>query len=160
MAASAHFVLMDQANNEEQTEGSAPFALAEHFILAAKLCANYQQRGLKLHVLVDSQEQAELIDDQLFAAPLEQFVAHAQSQFAPRYGAPVMISTSEPTNFVPLLINLSAKGPSNTVKCRHILDLVPTEPDLKQQARDRYRLYQSYGLAPTTGSEQQLPAFN
>lgn len=158
MAASAHFVLMDENQTEEQTQGSAPFMLAAQ--LAARLCANYQQRNMKLHVLVDNQEQAEIIDDLLFAAPLEQFVAHAQQQFAPRYGAPVMISSQEPSNFVPLLVNLSAKGPSNTVKCRHILDLVPTEPELKQQARDRYRRYQSYGLAPTTGPEQQLPAFN
>ncbi|MBW8192847.1 DNA polymerase III subunit chi [Neiella marina] len=154
MAASAHFVLMDEAQTEEQTDASAPLRLA------ARLTGQLQTRNLKLHLLVDSSEQAALLDDLLFSAPLTQFVPHAQSQFAPRYGAPVMISTEEPTNFVPVLLNLSAKGPSNTVKCRHILDLVPSQPELKQQARDRYRLYQRYGLAPTTGPEQQLPAFN
>nr|WP_285817757.1 DNA polymerase III subunit chi [Echinimonas agarilytica] len=139
---------------DEQTEGTA------HLVLACSIAQHYANKGLKLYVLTDTDEQAAAIDDLLFALPTEQFVAHAQVQFAPRYGAPVLIGSSTPQNFVPLLINLSAKGPMNAVKCRHIIDLVPSEPTLKQQARDRYRSYQGFGIAPTNGSEQDFPAFN
>ena len=150
MPNSVHFVVM----TDEPSSDSA------HLTLACHLTCHYAAQGLKIFLLADDESMAQQLDDALFSLPLELFTPHAQSQFAPRYGCSTLIGHHEPKNFVPLLINLSAKGPSNTVKCRHIIDLVPFDPLLKQQARDRYRQYQGYGLPPTTGSESDLPAFN
>lgn len=150
MVNSVHFVVM----NDEPIEQSA------HLLLAAQIAARYANQGLKLYVLAEDPAMAEQLDDLLFALPLEQFTPHAQSQYAPRYGSTVLVGDTPPRNFAPLLVNLSAKAPTFPVKCRHIIDLVPQTPELKQQARDRYRQYQSFGLQPSTGPESELPSFN
>lgn len=150
MPNTVHFVLQTDESAEQPT----------HLLLAANITAHYANQGLKLYIQARDAKMVAELDDYLFALPLEQFTPHAQAQFSPRYGSTVLVGTAPPNNFVPILINLAANAPANSVKCRHIIDLVPSDSELKQQARARYRQYQHQGLQPSTSPESELPSFN
>ena len=150
MSKPVHFVVMD----DEQTSASA------HLVYASQLAHHYHQQKLKAYILTTNRQQACELDELMFSAPLSQFTPHCVSWQRGRYGAAVELGEQPPQGFVPLIINLHANAPQFAVKCRAIIDLVPAVPELRAQARQRYRQYQAYGWQLNTCKPDTLPQLN
>ena len=82
----------------------------------------------------------------LWAFEPDSFVAHNLLGEGPRGGSPVEISWQNPTVRRPILINLTNTMPNFTNNFSIVVDFVPTNELLKQQARDRYRACKQWGF--------------
>lgn len=132
---------------DKENEQGAPPA---HFVQACQLAAKHYQKKQRVVIYCASQEDAETIDELLFAFDPDQFVPHCISGEGPAANVPVEISTEPPRGIFPVLINLHPQAATFAVKSRLIVDFVPTDETLKQVARDRYRQYRKAGMTPET----------
>lgn len=124
-----------------------------HFICLA-IVDLYRQRK-KIMVIADDQDQAHLIDEYLWQFDPDSFVAHHLSGELATGGSPVEISWRNnpkqgniPPNFV--VVNAATVMPEGTQNNRQIIEFVPVEETLKQQARDRFKQYRQQGFNATT----------
>lgn len=119
--------------------------------------AYFYRQNQKVFIYTQSQEQAHDIDEMLWAFEPDSFVAHNLVGEGPRGGSPVEISWQNPTTRRPILINLTNTVPSFANNFSTIVDFVPTNELLKQQARDRYRACKQWGFLVES---QPAPAIN
>lgn len=109
----------------------------------ASYCFRNQQ---KVYVFTNDQPSAHQIDELLWSFEPDSFVPHNLVGEGPSYGAPVEIGFTAPKNRRPFLINLASRIPSFAKQYSHIIDFVPAEPSLKQQARERFKQYRQAGF--------------
>jgi len=134
------FYQLDDGNLDSKTsEGS----LLYHACLQA---AYFYRQKQKVFVFTDHQEGAHDIDEMLWAFDASSFVPHNLQGEGPSYGSAVEISWQPPTGRRPVLINLSTKMPSFAQQFSKIIDFVPSDEQLKQQARERFKAYRQAGF--------------
>ncbi len=125
-------------------------ALPAHFDLAAHIAADLYRQGQRVFIFVDSQDDAHLIDEHLWAFDADSFVPHNLQGEGPRGGAPVEIGTTPPVGSRKVLINLATHLPDFVRRFGQIYDFVPFEDRAKQAARERYRLLRQSGAQIAT----------
>ncbi|WP_076419644.1 DNA polymerase III subunit chi [Colwellia sp. UCD-KL20] len=108
--------------------------------------AYFYRQNQKVFIYTQDQAQAHSIDEMLWTFEPNSFVAHNLVGEGPRGGSPVEISWQNPTTRRPVLINLTTTVPNFTNNFSTIIDFVPTNELLKQQARDRYRTCKQWGF--------------
>lgn len=108
--------------------------------------AYFYRQNQKVFIYTQDQAQAHNIDEMLWAFESHSFVAHNLVGEGPRGGSPVEISWQNPTARRPVLINLTTTVPNFTNNFSTVVDFVPTNELLKQQARDRYRTCKQWGF--------------
>ena len=109
--------------------------------------AHYYRQNQKVFIYTQDQKSAHDIDEMLWAFEPDSFVPHNLMGEGPRNGAVVEISWQMPTNRRPILINLTSTVPNFASQFSTIIDFVPTDETLKQQARERFRTCRQWGFA-------------
>lgn len=117
-----------------------------HLLYACLQAANYYRRQNKVFVFTPDEATAHKIDELLWSFDADSFVPHNLAGEGPKQGAAVEISCHAPTNRRPILINLSSTVPNFANQFSQIIDFVPVNETLKQQARDRFRTCRQWGF--------------
>ncbi|WP_426369217.1 DNA polymerase III subunit chi [Pseudocolwellia sp. HL-MZ7] len=143
------YVLPETDKTSEETAHNDKTAEQEKHALIHQAClqaAYFYRQNQKVFIYTQDQTQAHDIDEMLWAFEPDSFVAHNLLGEGPRGGSPVEISWKNPTIRRPVLINLTGTMPNFTNNFSTVVDFVPTNELLKQQARDRYRACKQWGF--------------
>lgn len=122
--------------------------------LACDLAAQHWRFGKRILLACQSQEQAQKLDEALWARDPHQFVPHNLAGEGPHYGAPVELSWPGKRGNSPreLMICLQTEFADFATAFHEVIDFVPYEDALKQLARERYKIYRSVGFQLTTAT--------
>lgn len=137
------FYLMSQSNEPQVN-------LPAHFAFACQLAAHHYQQGQKVFIATDNQADAFLVDEYLWQFSGDSFVPHQLTGEPPFYGAPVEIGWQRAKQRRQVLINLRTIAPEFATEFAQVVDFVPIDERLKQQARQRYATYKQWGITLAT----------
>ncbi|GLX79178.1 DNA polymerase III subunit chi [Thalassotalea insulae] len=129
--------------NKETSADKLQLALL-HSCFQAAYFYRQQQR---VFIYCQDQAQAHQIDELLWSFEPDSFVPHNLSGEGPKQGSAVEISWQPPTNRRPVLINLTSTVPTFAHQFSQIVDFVPSDEQLKQSARERFKAYRQLGFA-------------
>ncbi len=132
------YLLEENKELENETEQS-------HFH-ACLQAANFYRKNQRVFIYCADQQAAHQLDELLWAFEPDSFVPHNLPGEGPRNGAAVEISWQPPTNRRAILINLTSTVPNFANQFSYIIDFVPSDETLKQQARERYKGYRQWGF--------------
>lgn len=133
------FYLLEQEQKQENATQQSHF----HACLQA---ANFYRQNQRVFIYCQNQQMAHQLDELLWAFEPDSFVPHNLPGEGPKNGAAVEISWQNPTNRRAILINLTSTVPNFANQFSHIVDFVPSDETLKQQARERYKGYRQWGF--------------
>jgi DNA polymerase-3 subunit chi len=117
-----------------------------HLHYACLQAAHFYRQNQRVFIYTQDQQSAHDIDEMLWAFEPTSFVPHNLIGEGPKQGAAVEISWQPPTNRRTVLINLTSKVPNFAHQFSHLIDFVPRNETLKQQARDRFRTCRQWGF--------------
>ncbi|WP_028023609.1 DNA polymerase III subunit chi [Enterovibrio calviensis] len=114
---------------------------------ACQLSAHFSQHGMKVYISASDKSQAETVDEFLWQQSPDHFVPHNLVGEGPRGGAQVEIGWSgvRHSGHRNVLINLAEEAAIFAPSFAQVVDFVPCEETLKQQARERYKIYRMAG---------------
>lgn len=132
-------------NDQSYTKESA---LLPHEKLACEQIIENWQRGLRILVACQDQQQAERIDEYLWQLNPDNFVPHNLVGEGLKNGSPVEIAWvgKRGNGNRQLLINLQHQFPEFSPIYHDIIDFVPVDDQLKELARQRYQTYRTMGF--------------
>lgn len=134
------YLLKDDGTDEtEQDTRSAIY----HACLQASYFYRQNQR---VYIYAQDQQHAEQIDEMLWAFDSDSFVPHNLVGEGPKQGAMVEIGYQAPQGRRPVLINLNSAVPNFANQFQFIVDFVPSDETLKQQARERFKTCRQWGF--------------
>jgi DNA polymerase-3 subunit chi len=110
-----------------------------HLHYACLQAAYFYRQNQRVFIYTQDQESAHNIDEMLWAFDPTSFVPHNLIGEGPKQGAAVEISWQAPTNRRAVLINLTSDVPNFANQFSHLIDFVPADETLKEQARNRFR---------------------
>ncbi len=134
------FYLLDDNEQDDSATHSLPY---HHACIQA---ANFYRNNQRVFIYTQDQQSAHDIDEMLWTFDADAFVPHNLVGEGPRNGAAVELSWQAPTNRRPVLINLTNTVPNFANQFSRIIDFVPSDETLKQQARDRFRTCRQWGF--------------
>jgi DNA polymerase-3 subunit chi len=116
---------------------------------ACQLIEQAYKQGQRSHVYVADDDQAKRMDEMLWTFRDQAFIPHELLTTAtpshPRIMAVIGTSLDAPIEFQTILINLRDAMPEQLGSFPRICEVVDADPQHKQLARDRYRLYRDQG---------------
>lgn len=151
---STFYVLPDDATTADVDANANNSAVPAHFNLACRLAGDLFRAGKRVFIFTDSQQDAHLVDEHLWAFDADAFVPHNLAGEGPGSGAPVEISWQPPNNRRVVLINLATTTPACSRQFREVIDFVPADETLKQAARERYKHYRQAGFHMATANPE------
>ena len=124
----------------------------ERNIFACKLIEKAYRNKQFCYVYVDTQEQSQQLDKQLWTFRPGSFIPHQiYNGNEPDYEQTVLIGTqAAPDRWQDLIFNLSSKYPDNLTQTKRVLEILDNNEEIKPAGRIRYRQYQQAGLSITT----------
>lgn len=134
------FYLLDDDKNADASDTSSAFY---HACLQA---SHFYRQNQRVFIYTQDKTQAEQVDELLWAFDNDSFVPHNLSGEGPKNGAAVEISYQPPRGRRPVLINLTATVPDFANQFQFIVDFVPSDESLKQQARERFKTCRQWGF--------------
>jgi DNA polymerase III subunit chi len=129
--------------NDQIAIGSDTDSIEYH---ACKQAAYFYRQNKKVFIFCKDQTHAHVIDEILWAFDADSFVPHNLTGEGPSYGSAVEIGWQAPNGRRPVLINLTDTMPSFSSLFSSIIDFVPTDEDLKQKARERFKQCRQLGF--------------
>jgi len=117
-----------------------------HLHYACLQAAYFYRQNQRVFIYTQDQESAHSIDEMLWAFDPDSFVPHNLIGEGPKQGAAVEISWQLPTNRRAVLINLTSDVPNFASQFSHLIDFVPADETLKEQARNRFRTCRQWGF--------------
>jgi len=142
-------------NAEIDTKASDTSSAFYHACLQASYFYRQNQR---VFIYTQDQHQAEQIDELLWAFDSDSFVPHNLVGEGPKQGSAVEISNQAPRGRRPVLINLTDTVPDFANQFQLIVDFVPSDDILKQQARERFKMYRQWGFQVDNQAVEKLQA--
>lgn len=138
MANATFYLLNESDNNEQETI----------FNTACALTCHYFQQGQRIYVAARDKAQAEQIDEWLWQRDPTDFVPHNLVGEGPSGASPVEIGWSgvRHSGHRSVLINLAPEPSNFAPSFAQVIDFVPCDETLKQQARNRYKAYRMAGI--------------
>lgn len=136
-------LLPDNATNEKA-----------HLLQACLQAAACYSNNQRVFIFTENQDDAHEIDEFLWAFDADSFIPHNLVGEGPQNGAPVEISWQAPTNRRAVLINLASTVPNFASQFSTIIDFVPANETLKEQARARFRTCRQWGFNVDTQAAQ------
>jgi len=136
--------------NEEQDKTDLETHIPAHFDLAARLAADQFRQGKRIFIYTNDKDDSHLIDEHLWSFEADSFVPHNLQGEGPANGAPVEIGDSTPVGNRRILINLATKVPDFINRFNQVFDFVPSDTNLKQAARERYKYLRQMGVNIST----------
>ncbi len=134
------YILSDDKQNAGASDTSSAFY---HACLQA---SHFYRQNQRVFIYTQDQKVAEQIDELLWAFDSDSFVPHNLVGEGPKQGAAVEISYQAPRSRRPVLINLTETVPTFANQFRLIVDFVPSDETLKQQARERFKTCRQWGF--------------
>ena len=113
-----------------------------------QLVEKAMQGGYDVYIHAASRDEAETLDTLLWTFRDISFLPHAAIDAAEDLeGYPVIIGwAGETPPARRVFINLSGTAPADVAGCERIVEVVPSDPDARRQARARYKDYRDKGL--------------
>lgn len=112
--------------------------------VAARLVDKAHQRGHRIYINCDSEQQARELDTLLWCHRRDSFIPHATAD-ADR-DAPVLIDwTGDPGEHNDVMINLQLTAPSCFSRFNRVAEVVTQDPAFLPALRDAWRFYQDRG---------------
>ncbi|MCK3654748.1 DNA polymerase III subunit chi [Pasteurellaceae bacterium Macca] len=129
--------------NEAPSQGE----LSPTEALACDLAVSAWRSGKRVIISCESEAQALLLDEALWARDPDDFVPHNLSGEATTYATPIEISWAEKRNAQrrDVLISLQNQLPDFINSFNQIIDFVPADEEKKALARERYKQYRQLG---------------
>ena len=124
---------------EEQSKITGVSDEQLHLHYACLQAAYFYRQNQRVFIYTQDQESAHNIDEMLWAFDPTSFVPHNLIGEGPKQGAAVEISWQVPNNRRAVLINLTSDVPNFANLFSHLIDFVPADETLKEQARNRFR---------------------
>lgn len=134
------YILSDDKSNADIVDNSSAFY---HACLQA---SHFYRQNQRVYIYAQDQSQAEQVDELLWAFDSDSFVPHNLIGEGPKQGAPVEIGSAPLRGRRPVLINLTSSVPDFANQFQFIVDFVPSDDTLKQQARERFKHYRQWGF--------------
>lgn len=100
----------------------------------------FYSQNQRVFIYTKDQAHSEEIDELLWSFQPDSFVPHNLVGEGPKQGAAVEISYQPIQGRRPILINLTDTVPEFAHKFNYIVDFVPNDENLKQLARERFKL--------------------
>ena len=116
------------------------------FYHACLQASYFYRQNQRVFIYTQDQNQAEQIDELLWSFDSDSFVPHNLVGEGPKQGAAVEISYQPLRGRRPVLINLTSTVPDFAHQFQFIVDFVPTDEALKQQARERFKVCRQRGF--------------
>ncbi len=124
---------------------------------ACQLVEQAYQQGQRCYVYAASDDQAKRMDDVLWTFRDQAFIPHeilsSASPTHPLIMAVIGASPTAPEEFQSLLINLSDTLPATSGTFARTCEVVDADPQHKQQARERYKVYREQGCQLETKNQ-------
>lgn len=119
--------------------------------LACRLCAKALGQGLRINVYTQDAHTAERLDKLLWSFPATGFIPHCRADDALAGVTPVILH-HEAVDFShdDILLNLHNEWPPFFSRFQRLIEIVSTDEQDTQAARQRYRFYQDRGYAIQT----------
>lgn len=140
------FYLLEQ---DKKAENSANENQDKQYLSLLHSCfqaAHFYRQNQRVFIFCQNQEQAHQVDELLWSFEPDSFVPHNLVNEGQKNGAVVEISWQAPTNRRPVLINLTSTVPNFAHQFSQIIDFVPSDEHLKQNARERFKMYRQLGF--------------
>ncbi|NND43748.1 MAG: DNA polymerase III subunit chi [Xanthomonadales bacterium] len=116
--------------------------------LACRLALMAWERGHRIAVAAADADQAESLDELMWASPAGRFLPHENALGDTPAGAPVRITLLSGLEQADVVINLALEPVPDPDRFDRLLEIVPhAGPGLKA-SRDKFRYYRDRGLAP------------
>ncbi|MBU2925568.1 DNA polymerase III subunit chi [Colwellia sp. 4_MG-2023] len=130
-------------NNDKDAETTDKSSALYHACLQA---SHFYRQNQRVFIYTQDKEQAEQIDELLWAFDTDSFVPHNLAGEGPKQGAMVEISDQPLRGRRPVLINLTETMPTFANQFQFIVDFVPSDEILKQKARERFKTCRQWGF--------------
>ncbi|MDO6447132.1 DNA polymerase III subunit chi [Colwellia sp. 1_MG-2023] len=139
------FYLLEHDENAAQANNNPD----KHYLSLLHSCfqaAHFYRQNQRVFIYCQDQAQAHQVDELLWSFEPDSFVPHNLVNEGQKNGAAVEISWQVPTNRRPVLINLTSTVPNFAHQFSQIVDFVPSDEHLKQNARERFKAYRQLGF--------------
>lgn len=136
------FYLLEQEEKAIENEDKQYLSLLHSCFQAAY----FYRQNQRVFIYCQDQDQAHRIDELLWSFEPDSFVPHNLANEGQKNGSAVEVSWLAPTNRRPILINLTSMVPNFAHQFSHIIDFVPSDEQLKQNARERFKSYRQLGF--------------
>jgi len=140
------FYLLNDDKVNDEDKGADAINSSAAFYHACLQASYFYRQNQRVFIYTQDKESAEQIDELLWAFDSDSFVPHNLIGEGPKQGAAVEIGNQAPRGRRPVLINLTSTVPSFANQFQFIVDFVPSDETLKQQARDRFRACRQLGF--------------
>ena len=144
----------DSQPRETQDAPSLPLTVLEH---ACQLAGYHYRQGQRVFIATADQALSEALDELMWQLEPERFIPHNLQGEGPNYGAPVEIGHQPPRGRRQVLINLCHPVPAFALNFEQIIDFIPDDPALKQQARERFHHCRQMNITPGMHDLQKQP---
>ena len=134
------YLLKDEVTDEKENDTRSALY---HACLQASYFYRQKQR---VYIYAQDQQHAEQVDEMLWAFDSDSFVPHNLVGEGPKQGAAVEIGFQAPQGRRQVLINLTSTVPNFANQFQFIVDFVPSDEALKQQARERFKTCRQWGF--------------
>lgn len=138
------FYILNNENSDDKKNDSTDSNSA--FYHACLQASHFYRQNQRVFIYTQDKHSAELVDELLWAFDSDSFVPHNLSGEGPKQGSPVEISFQPMRGRRAVLINLTATVPDFANQFQFIVDFVPSDETLKQQARERFKVYRQWGF--------------
>lgn len=119
---------------------------AEAWQLACEKTETLAQQPCEVYLYVGSDAQADQLDDFLWSFKEESFIPHQCLDIEDPNPPLVQIgATPPPAHFKGVLINLQPTLPAFYAQFDQVIEIVFSDPNVQQLARERYRHYREHG---------------
>ncbi len=116
----------------------------QRLLAACRIADKALAQGLRSHLLVGEQRQAQALDDLLWTFRDQSFVPHAIAPTDPAVW-PVTIGLHAPLDPREVLFNLTTALPADPTRYQRIVEVLNQQPTIRQGGRARYRYYRDQG---------------
>jgi len=121
-----------------------PLAKAEHFV--CQLAEKAFKKGHKIHIHTADNLQTERMDTLMWTYNELSFLPHAIADSAEAAETPIHISHNpDKASITDVLINLKSEAPMFYEQFARVAEIVTSDSQQQQAARQRYRFYQQRG---------------
>jgi DNA polymerase-3 subunit chi len=117
--------------------------------VACRLADKAVQRQLGVFLLVESEQDAQKLDELLWTFRAGSFVPHALDEEAAAGDAPIHIGHGEqPSHHDEVLINLAPEVPLFFSRFDRVAEPVDADPPARAASRERFKFYRDRGYQP------------
>ena len=138
------FYLLNDNNVEQKSSDATDKSSA--FYHACLQASYFYRQNQRVFIYTQDKQSAEKIDEMLWAFDSDSFVPHNLVGEGPKQGSAVEIGNQAPLGRRPVLINLTSTVPNFANKFQFVVDFVPSDETLKQQARERFKTCRQWGF--------------